>query len=159
MGSGARDAPEWDCTEVVAAFVITPPEYIWPFAKRVNKNLTSLPFVVRASTSSSFGFAVALNIEKGRVGQPLESDEKFPSGTHPVLGAVHVLIVDSDIIEGERLKSMLEEDGYLVASIASAEAAFDVIKTETPDVIVAEVECREPSGHDLCAIVKKSERQ
>ena len=74
------------------------------------------------------------------------------------MGSVHVLVVDSDAQEGERLKVMLEEDGYLVACVTSAQAAFDVIKTETPDVIVAEVECGEPSGHDLCAIVKKSER-
>jgi CheY-like chemotaxis protein len=114
--------------------------------------------VVRASTTSSLGFAVALKIEKGRADQPSDGGEKFSSGAQRVMGSVHVLVVDSDALEGERLKVLLEEDGYLVVCVTSAQAAFDVIKTETPDVIVAEVECGEPSGHDLCAIVKKSER-
>jgi CheY-like chemotaxis protein len=134
-------------------------EATYPYSSDADAiNVPKRATVVRASTTSSFGFAVALKIEKGRVDRPLEASETIPAGAQRVVGAVHVLLVDSDVLEGERLKAMLEEDGYLVASVTTAESAFDVIKSETPDVIVAEVECGEPSGHDLCAIVKKSDR-
>ena len=101
---------------------------------------------------------MALKIDQGRVEPSSERREKLPSGAQRLAGSVHVLVVDSDVLEGEKLRIMLEEDGYLVASAATAQAAFDVIKSDSPDVIVSEVECGEPSGHDLCAIVKKSER-
>lgn len=111
--------------------------------------------VVRASSASPFHFSVALKIELGRADSIATGSATLP---HRVAGSVHVLLVDSDILEGEKLRSMLEADGYQVVSVVSASHAFDVIKSETPDVIVAEVECGDPSGHDLCAIVKKSER-
>jgi len=134
-------------------------EVTYPYSSEADAiNAPRRATVVRASASSSLCFAVALKIEKGQVDRLPESGETFPLGAHRVVGSVHVLLVDSDVLEGERLKAMLEEDGYRVETVASAEAAFDVIKTETPDVIVAEVECGEPSGHDLCAVVKKSER-
>jgi CheY-like chemotaxis protein len=134
-------------------------EVTYPYSSETDAiNAPRQATVVRASPSSSFCFAVALKVERAQADRPSETGEKFPFGGHRVVGSVHVLLVDSDILEGERLKAMLEEDGYRVATVASAQAAFDVIKTETPDVIVSEVECGEPSGHDLCAIVKKSER-
>jgi CheY-like chemotaxis protein len=134
-------------------------EVTYPYSSDTDSiNTPKRATVVRATTSSAFYFAIALRIDNGPVDQPLENREKLPSGAHRVAGSVHVLIVDSDIAEGEKLRAMLEEDGYHVASVVSAHDAFDVIKSQTPDVIVAEVECGEPSGHDLCAIVKKSER-
>ena len=42
--------------------------------------------------------------------------------------------------------------------VSTAEQALDILKTETPNVIVAATEGGEISGHDLCAIVKTSER-
>jgi len=134
-------------------------EVTYPYSSEADAiNAPRRATVVRASPSSSLCFAVALKVERAQADRPSERGEKFALGAHRVVSSVHVLLVDSDILEGERLKAMLEEDGYRVVTVASAQAAFDVIKTETPDVIVSEVECGEPSGHDLCAIVKKSER-
>ena len=134
-------------------------EVTYPYSNDTDSiNTPKRATVVRATTTSASYFAIALRIENGPVDQPVENREKLPSGAHRIPGSVHVLIVDSDIVEGDKIRAILEEDGYHVASVISAQDAFDVIKSETPDVIVAEVECGEPSGHDLCAIVKKSER-
>ena len=134
-------------------------EVTYPYSSEADAiNSPKRATVVRASTISAFGFAVAMKIELGRAEPSLEHREKLPSGAQRLVGSVHVLVVDSDVLEGEKLRVMLEEDGYLVAIAATAHAAFDVIKSASPDVIVAEVECGEPSGHDLCAIVKKSDR-
>jgi CheY-like chemotaxis protein len=134
-------------------------EVTYPYSSEADAiNSPKRATVVRASTISAFGFAVAMKIEQGRAEPSVESHEKLPSATQRLAGSVQVLVVDSDVLECEKLRAMLEEDGYLVASAPTAQAAFDVIKSASPDVIVAEVECGEPSGHDLCAIIKKSER-
>jgi CheY-like chemotaxis protein len=114
--------------------------------------------VVRVGTASPFYAAIAIKIEQGRADSMPENRQVAETVPQRKPGSVHVLLVDSDIIEAERLRSILDADGYQVACVASAGDAFDVIKSDSPDVIVAEVECGEPSGHDLCAIVKKSER-
>ncbi len=134
-------------------------EVTYPYSSEADAiNTPKRATVVRASATSAFGFAVAMKIEQGRVEPALEKREKSPSGAQRLPGSVHVLVVDSDVLEGEKLRIMLADDGYLVATAATAQAAFDVIKSDSPDVIIAEVECGEPSGHDLCAIVKKSDR-
>lgn len=130
-------------------------EVTYPYSSDADAiNTPKRATVVRATTTSAFLYAIALRIENGRV----EEAPKPEVHAQRAPGTVHVLIVDSDLPEGERLRAILEEDGYKVASAASAQAAFDIIRSQSPDVIVAEVECGEPSGQDLCAIVKKSER-
>ena len=42
--------------------------------------------------------------------------------------------------------------------VKTAKEALDFLRMNVPDVFIAEVECEEISGHDLCAIVKRSER-
>ena len=42
--------------------------------------------------------------------------------------------------------------------VKTAQEALDYLRVNVPDVFIAEVECEEISGHDLCAIVKRSER-
>ena len=71
---------------------------------------------------------------------------------------VKVLAVESDAALANALRDMLNEAGYLAVVVDSAAAALDVLRSDTPDVILTEVEGDEISGHDLCAIVKTSER-
>ena len=44
---------------------------------------------------------------------------------------------------------LLNEDGYHVLFVPTAQQALDILKTETPDVIIAEAEGSEISGNDL----------
>jgi CheY-like chemotaxis protein len=76
----------------------------------------------------------------------------------PYPNPVRVLGVDSDRQAADALRGLLEQDGYHVVMVANAREALDVLREETPDVILAEAEGGEISGKDLCAIVKTSER-
>jgi CheY-like chemotaxis protein len=54
--------------------------------------------------------------------------------------------------------TLLSQDGYNVKFVSTAREALEILKSETPDVIIAEAEGGEISGKDLCAIVKTNER-
>jgi CheY-like chemotaxis protein len=58
------------------------------------------------------------------------------------------------------LCDILEKDGYHFAAVSTAKEALDILRTEAPDVILAEAECQgqEISGKDLCAIVETCRR-
>jgi len=80
----------------------------------------------------------------------------FPATPYP--DQVRVLGVESDSEAAQAMKGVLEQDGYHVVFVADAREALDVLRHETPDVILAEAEGAEISGKDLCAIVKTSDR-
>jgi CheY-like chemotaxis protein len=69
-----------------------------------------------------------------------------------------VLAIEPDARSAETLRAMLQQDGYTVVTVASAQDALDVLKTTVPAVFIAEVECEDMSGHDLCLIIKRSDR-
>ena len=78
--------------------------------------------------------------------------------TTPFASHVRVLGVESDPKMAHAMRVLLSEDGYHVVFVATAQQALDILKNETPDVIVAEAEGGGISGSDLCAIVKSSDR-
>jgi CheY-like chemotaxis protein len=69
-----------------------------------------------------------------------------------------VLAVESDVRVADMMRNVLGQDGYTVHIVKTAKEALDFLRMNVPDVFIAEVECEEISGHDLCAIVKRSER-
>jgi CheY-like chemotaxis protein len=69
-----------------------------------------------------------------------------------------VLAVESDVRVSDMMRHVLGQDGYNVVIVKTAKEALDFLRANVPDVFIAEVECEEISGHDLCAIVKRSER-
>jgi CheY-like chemotaxis protein len=69
-----------------------------------------------------------------------------------------VLTVESDPRSAETMRNLLTQDGYTVVVVSTAHEALDFLRTNIPDVFIAEVECADVSGHDLCAIIKRNER-
>jgi len=69
-----------------------------------------------------------------------------------------VLAVEPDVRVSDMMRTILGQDGYNVVIVKTAKEALDFLRVNVPDVFIAEVECEEISGHDLCAIVKRSER-
>ena len=69
-----------------------------------------------------------------------------------------VLAVESDVRVADMMRNVLGQDGYTVHIVKTAKEALDFLRMNVPDVFIAEVECEGISGHDLCAIVKRSER-
>jgi CheY-like chemotaxis protein len=106
--------------------------------------------VVRNLLMPDFRYALALKFDESEAGWPWRSSP-FPN-------QVRVLGVESDSDMARAMTELLERDGYHVVFVRNATQALDVLKTETPDVLIAEVEGGEICGKDLCAIVKKCER-
>ena len=55
-------------------------------------------------------------------------------------------------------RGLLEQDGYHVLYVETAEQALALLRSETPDVLVVESEGGMISGLDLCWIVKTTDR-
>jgi twitching motility two-component system response regulator PilH len=69
-----------------------------------------------------------------------------------------VLCVVSDPTAARGLCEVLEKDGYQVVAVRTAPEALGILRSEAPDVILAEAEGPEISGKDLSAIAKTSPR-
>ena len=109
--------------------------------------------VIRNAMMPNFEFALALQYLPG----VCEEDE-VAGACSPFANQVRVLGVESNPQMAERLRALLEQDGYNIVVTGKAQQALEILQTETPDVIVAEAEGGEISGNDLCAIVKTCPR-
>jgi CheY-like chemotaxis protein len=69
-----------------------------------------------------------------------------------------VLAIEPDQRSAEAMRNMLEQDGYTVIAVPSAQAALEILRTTVPSVFIAEVEAEDMSGQDLCVIIKQNER-
>lgn len=88
------------------------------------------------------------------------AQHRTPTATEPVKEQrqLVVLAVESDVRVSDMMRNVLCQDGYNVVVVRTAQEALDYLRVNVPDVFIAEVECEGISGHDLCAIVKRSER-
>lgn len=69
-----------------------------------------------------------------------------------------VLAVESDTRTAEIMRNLLQQDGYTVVIVSTAQEALDILRTTVPAVFIAEVEAQDMSGQDLCLIIKRNER-
>lgn len=69
-----------------------------------------------------------------------------------------VLIVEPDTRAADQMRVMLEQDGYKVVTVSTAEQALVILRTTVPVAFIAEVEGSDMSGQDLCLIIKRNER-
>lgn len=69
-----------------------------------------------------------------------------------------VLIVEPDTRSADTMRNMLEQDGYKVMTVPTAEQALMILRTTVPVAFIAEVEGTDMSGQDLCLIIKRNER-
>ena len=108
--------------------------------------------VVRSVLLPNFHFALALRFDR------VKSNDGVAYWTSPAVSPVRVMGVDSDRGMGKVMCDLLEHDGYQAVFVETARQALDLLRTDVPDVLVAEVEGGDICGHDLCAIVKKCDR-
>lgn len=69
-----------------------------------------------------------------------------------------VLAVEPDQRTADIMRAILQNDGYTVVIVPTAQQALEVLRTTVPVVFVAEVEAEDMSGHDLCLIIKRNDR-
>jgi CheY-like chemotaxis protein len=120
--------------------------------------------IVRVSEQPGGKFQVAVQFHAAQ--SAAKGDQKAASHTGAANGAVPattkaqsvVLAVEPDTRTAEIMRNMLQQDGYTIVIVPSAQEALEVLRTTVPVVFIAEVEATDMSGHDLCLIIKRNER-
>jgi CheY-like chemotaxis protein len=85
------------------------------------------------------------------------SGDNVPAATGAKQQSV-VLAVESDQRTADIMRAILQNDGYTVIIVPTAQQALEVLRTTIPAVFLAEVEAEDMSGHDLCLIIKRNDR-
>ncbi len=124
--------------------------------------------VVRVTQTPGGKFSIGVQFLAARA--EVRSDRKTAAAFDPASTDAHssghaqaaqqsvVLAVEPDARNAEAMRNMLHQDGYTVITVATAQDALDMLKTTVPCVFIAEVECEDMSGHDLCLIIKRNDR-
>jgi CheY-like chemotaxis protein len=121
--------------------------------------------VVRVIRHTDGRYGVAVQFHVATVGASAAEKGSFSSRNHaaaPTPAGVNaesmVLVVEPDQRTGESLRVLLEQDGYKVVVVPTADKALLILRTAVPVAFIAEVEGSEMSGQDLCLIIKRNER-
>ncbi|MBI5787888.1 MAG: response regulator [Candidatus Schekmanbacteria bacterium] len=70
--------------------------------------------------------------------------------------AANILLVDNDLVTLKRLKTELEECGYLVDYSTSGKEVFKNLVNNRPDAIMLGLELSELSGWQVCNLLKNN---
>ncbi len=122
--------------------------------------------VVRVTQSPGGKFSLGIQFLSARSDARGERKSAFDPGSAEAHATGHaqekqqsvVLAIEPDARSAENLRNMLQQDGYTVVTVPTAHDALEVLKTTVPSVFIAEVECEDMSGQDLCLIIKRNER-
>jgi CheY-like chemotaxis protein len=128
---------------------VTFPYWVTPTAINKPRRAT----VIRSALMRNMHYGLAVKFDEGS-----GNDNDLPWIAAPFPNQVRVLGVESDPRMARAMCELLEQDGYNVVFVSTAKEALDILRYETPDVILADAEGGEISGQDLCAIVKKNDR-
>lgn len=101
-------------------------------------------------------FTVRLPLQENRVGkeQDREDNNSIPlsvyfSGLVRILDGVRVLVVDDDTDSRDYIAFVLEQDGAIVTSAASAVEALQIFTTFQPDVLISDIGMPGMNGYML----------
>ncbi|MGA8220950.1 MAG: response regulator [Candidatus Acidiferrales bacterium] len=123
--------------------------------------------IVRVTDQGNGQFSVAVQFLAAKTEAKSEkkgvSADPFVGGaaTAPALAAKQqsvVLAVEPDQRTADTMRNILQNDGYTVIVVPTAQQALEVLRTTVPVVFLAEVEAEDMSGHDLCLIIKRNDR-
>jgi PAS domain S-box-containing protein len=109
-------------------------------------------FVVRLPAWRSESAATDPRAESAAQAFSFDPEELPPNA--PQLDGIEVLVVDDGDDVRDVIAAILRQSGALVRTAGSAEEALDAIAERAPDVLVAEVELKGPSGHSLISRVR-----
>ena len=115
------------------------------------------------ATSEGMGkgatFTVELPVLVGRSVTSVEGESAYPPlETSSSLNGVRVLVVDDDADARELLLMALRQYGADVALAENAEAAFDSMLANPPDVLVSDIEMPGTNGYDLIRRLRHSDQ-
>jgi len=70
------------------------------------------------------------------------------------MGGIRILVVDDELVIRESLAGWLKRDGYSVSTVESGEAAFDILKDQSFDIMLLDLQLDGMSGMDVLARIK-----
>jgi two-component system, sensor histidine kinase and response regulator len=76
------------------------------------------------------------------------------SPAKPAGAPVEILIAEDSLTQAQRLKHILEQQGYLVTHAANGRLAFEAARRRKPTLIISDVVMPEMDGYELCRSVK-----
>lgn len=133
-------------------------------ATALNQSQTAEVVRVAEAASGQHGVAVQFiaaktELEGARNGaDPFASSATMTSPGAQTKNQAVVLAVEKDQRTADTMRTVLQNDGYTVVVVPSAQQALEVLRTTVPAVFLAEVEAEDMSGHDLCLIIKRNDR-
>lgn len=68
--------------------------------------------------------------------------------------AKKILIIDDDIDAVEMLQTVLENNGYAVATALNGKSGLSMARHDKPDLIVLDVMMPDVSGYEVCGLIK-----
>jgi CheY-like chemotaxis protein len=119
--------------------------------------------VVRVEDRGNSQHGVAVQFLVAKQEDAVKGAEAVSGATSGAVGAQAkqqsiVLAVEADRRTADTMRNILQNDGYTVVIVATAQAALEVLRTTVPAVFLAEVEAEDMSGQDLCLIIKRNDR-
>jgi CheY-like chemotaxis protein len=136
-------------------------DIIFPYSSMVGAIHQGQPAeIVRVVRQESGRCSVAVQFVSAKAD---EKSERRGAGSHaakkqgPGRESV-VLAVQADPRGAESMRNLLEQDGYTVITVPTAQDALEILRTIVPSAFIAEVEAEDMSGQDLCVIIKQNER-
>jgi PleD family two-component response regulator len=70
---------------------------------------------------------------------------------------VNLLVVEDSPSQAEKLKYILEKEGYKVSIAQNGKKALSLIQKEKPTVVITDIVMPEMDGYQLCEQIKKDE--
>ncbi|HYL46567.1 MAG TPA: response regulator [Candidatus Limnocylindrales bacterium] len=133
-------------------------------ATALNQSQTAEVVRVTDPSGGQYGVAVQFIASKVESDTVKNGADPFASSATTTVPGVQtkqqavVLAVEKDQRAAEMMRTVLQNDGYTVVVVPTAQQALEVLRTTVPAVFLAEVEAEDMSGHDLCLIIKRNDR-
>lgn len=78
--------------------------------------------------------------------------------TDPNESQVKILIVEDSPTQAEKLKFILEQDGYVFSIVRNGREAVDAIRAEPPTLVISDIVMPEMDGYELCHWIKADDK-
>jgi CheY-like chemotaxis protein len=134
-------------------WVHQPVEVVFPYSTHPDSVATAQKArILRATQLADGRWGLAIELKAPR------HEDVGEYASAPITRQVKVMVVETDPRMGDIVKELLVGDGYQVVIVPTAREALELLDNDIPDLILAEVECGNISGNDLCTIIKNDAR-